>query len=164
MNNNIFDFCFTNDNKYIITASVDDNLKVINLKDFNIEYIFPSPIAHVASSYDNKYIAFFHGYLILLKANWNSTHVEESTTKQTFEISPNPAFDFIEISVRANGRSPLQCDVRIFDVLGEIQTTPSLRDTPPWKGGEIVKIDVSGLAPGMYFVRIGDKVKKFVKL
>lgn len=26
------------------------------------------------------------------------------------------------------------------------------------------RIDVSGLAPGKYFVRIGDKVSKFVKI
>jgi hypothetical protein len=29
---------------------------------------------------------------------------------------------------------------------------------------EPLRVDVSGLAPGMYFVRIGDRVGKFVKL
>ncbi len=95
----------------------------------------------------------------------NITNTDEViNSNDIFSISPNPTSDFIEISVGANGRSPLQSDVRIFDVLGEIQTTPSLRDTPPWKGGEKVRIDVSGLPPGMYFVRIGDRVGKFVKL
>jgi hypothetical protein len=54
--------------------------------------------------------------------------------------------------------------VRVYNLLGEIQTTPSLRDTPPWKGGEKVRFDVSGLATGIYFVRFGDRVGKFVKL
>jgi photosystem II stability/assembly factor-like uncharacterized protein len=89
---------------------------------------------------------------------------EMSSSNLDLSIFPNPASDFIEISVGANGRSPLQSDVKIYNVLGEIQTTPSLRDTPPWKGGEKVRIDVSGLAPGMYFVRVGDIVGKLIKL
>jgi hypothetical protein len=55
-------------------------------------------------------------------------------------------------------------DIKIMNVFGQILTTPSLRDTPPWKGGEKVRIDVSGLAPGMYFVRIGERVGKLIKL
>jgi hypothetical protein len=43
-------------------------------------------------------------------------------------------------------------------------TTPSLRDTPPYQGGESVRIDVSGLSPGVYFVKIGEQVSKFVKM
>jgi hypothetical protein len=30
--------------------------------------------------------------------------------------------------------------------------------------GEGVRIDVSGLALGMYFVRVGDRVGKFIKM
>ena len=79
-------------------------------------------------------------------------------------ISPNPASDYIEISVRENGHLPLQSEIRIYDVFGQIQTTPSVRDTPPYQGGEKVRIDVSHLASGMYFVKIGDKVSKFIKI
>jgi WD40 repeat protein len=84
-----------------------------------------------------------------------------------FSISPNPATDFIEIDLTR--WAPLakwspSVEIRIFNVIGEIQTTPSLCDTPPWKGGEKVKIDVSGLVSGLYFVRIGDTVGKFVKM
>ncbi len=77
-----------------------------------------------------------------------------------FFIQPNPASDFIEISVGANGRSPLQNDVRIYNVFGQNVSSA-------WAGLEpapTIRIDVSGLAPGMYFVRIGDRVQKFVKL
>jgi hypothetical protein len=102
-------------------------------------------------------------YVAKLEDNKTDIKNEKLLTNASF-VSPNPATDFIEISVGANGRSPLQSDVKIYNVLGEIQTTPSLRDTPPWKGGEKVSIDVSSLAPGMYFIRIGDKFSKFVKL
>jgi hypothetical protein len=83
--------------------------------------------------------------------------------KEDFEVSPNPTTDFIEISVGANGRSPLQSDVSIYNVLGEIQATPNPTPTLP-ASREGVRIDISSLPPGMYFVRIGDKVGKFIKL
>jgi hypothetical protein len=79
-----------------------------------------------------------------------------------YTISPNPASDFIEINVGVNSRSSLQSDVRIYDVFGQILSTPVCSADTPASGG--YRIDVSGLSPGMYFVRIGDKVQKFVKL
>jgi hypothetical protein len=53
--------------------------------------------------------------------------------------------------------------VLIFDLLGMEFTTPNL--TPTLSEGEgVVRIDVSGLAPGVYFVRVGNVVRKFVKI
>jgi hypothetical protein len=89
----------------------------------------------------------------------NFSDVEETYGKIVY-ISPNPATDFIEINCRGEVTSPLQSDVRIYDVYGQrVNLTPTLSIL-----GEGVRIDVSGLSPGMYFVRIGDKVGKFVKL
>jgi hypothetical protein len=39
-----------------------------------------------------------------------------------------------------------------------------MRDTLSYQGGEIVRVDISHLLPGVYFVRIGDVVRKFVKM
>ena len=90
----------------------------------------------------------------------DTTDIQEGINNEYFSISPNPASDFIEISVGANGRSPLQKGIRLYDIFGQnCDLTPTLSTS-----GEGVKIDVSGLAPGMYFVRIGDKVGKFVKI
>ncbi len=94
--------------------------------------------------------------------------VQEIEVKKNFSlISPNPATDFIEMSFPSLEGG---VTIKIYNVLGEIQTTPQWaspllrnRDTPPYQGGEKVRIDVSSLAPGMYLVRIGDKVGKFVK-
>ncbi len=90
------------------------------------------------------------------------TNINENA-EEIFSISPNPATDFIEISVGANGRSPLEDEIRIFNLLGEIQTTPPLLDIP-YQAGRKFQIDVSGLAPGMYFMMIRDRVQKFVKI
>jgi hypothetical protein len=89
--------------------------------------------------------------------------VADNSPENGFNISPNPVIDFLEISVGANGCSPLQSDVRIYDVFGQIVSTVNPTPTLP-ASREGVRIDVSGLAPGMYFVRIGDRVGKFVKI
>jgi formylglycine-generating enzyme required for sulfatase activity len=78
-------------------------------------------------------------------------------------IYPNPASDYIEITtgnvILSEAKNP-----RIFDLLGMEITTPALRATPPYQGGEKVRIDVSYLSPGVYFVRVGDVVSKFIKI
>ena len=84
--------------------------------------------------------------------------VSDFDRQTSFSITPNPATDFIEIQNPENGA------IEILNVFGQIQTTTSLRDTPPYQEGENVKLDVSGLAPGVYFVRINNKVTKFVKI
>ena len=90
--------------------------------------------------------------------------VDDLTSSKTFIINPNPASDFIEISIPPSESGLGSAALVVYDVFGQIQTTPSLRDTPPYQGGEKVRINVSGLAPGMYFVRIGDRIVKFMKL
>jgi len=58
-------------------------------------------------------------------------------------------------------------DIAIYNVFGEkVLTTPypeNLTPSPsPKERG--VRIDVSGLSPGMYFIRVWEKVGKFVKM
>ncbi len=77
-------------------------------------------------------------------------------------ISPNPATDYITISLSpaggGRGWTP-----EIFNIFGEKESTPSsLRDATPQEGN--LRIDVSNLAPGVYFIRIGDKFEKFIKI
>ncbi len=85
---------------------------------------------------------------------------EFASNFDSVSISPNPTSDFIEISVGAIGRSPLQSAIKIYNIFGQnCDPTPAL---PASREG--ARIDVSGLVPGMYFVRIGDRVGKFVKI
>jgi hypothetical protein len=51
--------------------------------------------------------------------------------------------------------------VKVYDVLGVCVGTHPLA---PSQEGESVRIDVSGLAAGVYFVRVGGKMYKFVKI
>jgi hypothetical protein len=53
--------------------------------------------------------------------------------------------------------------VRIFDVYGQT-VSPAGGGVSSADGGGCIRIDVSGLPQGMYFVRVGDRVEKFVKI
>ena len=74
-------------------------------------------------------------------------------------ISPNPAEDYIDIAI-ADDRTPKNA-VKVYDILGNVVLT--LTPTLSLKG-EGVKVDVSGLPAGVYFVRVGGKMYKFVKI
>ncbi len=74
-------------------------------------------------------------------------------------ISPNPAEDYIEIKVGARHALP-NPDIRILNVFGEIVKNP----TQTLPEGEGLRIDVSGLPSGVYFVKIGKNVQKFIKI
>ena len=96
----------------------------------------------------------------------------------SLSIFPNPAEDYIEIIVPrwrgqgVDGFSPSKKSelgsvlIRIFDLLGMEITTPSdLTPGPSPRGeGSSLRVDVSHLSPGVYFVRVGDVVRKFVKI
>jgi hypothetical protein len=78
-------------------------------------------------------------------------------------ISPNPVADYIEIVLDNHTLKDVVSDVRIFDILGIEQSTPNLTPTLS-KGEGVLRLDVSSLSPGVYFVRIGNEVRKFVKI
>jgi photosystem II stability/assembly factor-like uncharacterized protein len=107
-----------------------------------------------------QYSSYYGGDPVFYKFNSPNGIEDEYPKNSENLISPNPASDFIEISVGANGRSPLQSEVRIYNVFGQnvSSTRAGLEPAPT------IRIDVSGLPPGMYFVMIGDKVGKFVKI
>jgi hypothetical protein len=97
--------------------------------------------------------------------NCNYTGVEDNLIRnKSVSVYPNPAQDYIELSYPPLERGSVGvAQFRIYNILGIEFTTPSLRDTPPCQGGEIIRLDISQLAPGVYFVRVGDKVQKFIK-
>ncbi len=90
---------------------------------------------------------------------------EREDISDEFSIMPNPAEDFIEITKPSEGFEPSEGysnAIRIFNVFGEIVSTSVCSADTSAGGGQ--KIDVSGLPSGVYFVRVGDKVGKFVKI
>jgi PKD repeat protein len=78
----------------------------------------------------------------------SQTGIAEYISPVDFEIIPNPVTDFLQIQTTNETDK-----IEIFSALGwKVLETK-------WKE----KIDISGLLPGVYFVRVGDRVLKFVK-
>ena len=111
------------------------------------------------------------------KSNWtysifsivSNTGVENIQLPEENQfIFPNPSSDFIEITKPSEGWEPSEGSansVRIFNVFGEeilkISDPNNSQFSIP---NSQLRIDVSGLPSGVYFVRIGDKVSKFIKI
>jgi hypothetical protein len=83
--------------------------------------------------------------------------VEEN--KNQISISPNPAKDYIEITYPlSSGGHALE--LWIFDIFGtKVQNNCQLSIL-----NSQLKISVSHLAPGIYFIKIGDYIQRFVKI
>jgi hypothetical protein len=138
---------------------IDKNTKLVNQK-FNLI------TAGLTTSQNNL---IFTGDRLLRPKTVGVTENEQNRLL----ISPNPASDYIEINVGAGSKPALENPgIEIFNIFGEKNPTLSL---PIGEGtgkvlptgedlGGVFKIDVSNLAPGVYFIKIGDKFEKFVKM
>ena len=85
----------------------------------------------------------------------NDTQIPNSE----FIIYPNPVTDFINIKFTSSDNFPNSDRVQIFNTLGVEVASKSLTEQQ-----EYLKIDISHLPTGVYFIRIGNKVEKFVKM
>jgi M6 family metalloprotease-like protein len=79
-------------------------------------------------------------------------------------LHPNPASDYIEIQVKpSEGLEPSEgYNVQIFNTLG-IEVSSAGGGRREVDGGGC-RIDISNLPTGIYFIKIGDRVEKFVKM
>ena len=87
------------------------------------------------------------------KINTGINSVQPNDLTDPIVVYPNPAADQINIS---NFEFGIGQNIEIYNALGEkvISRIPN---------GIEQNVDVSALPRGLYFVRIGDKVQKFVK-
>ena len=181
---NVNGFKISSDENYLVTCDTpyppidSSNIRIWNINNLQMIYQYPvmnyfvdtNVAKHTSidlSPDDTKiFTASYSAYSlnkggnIMLRARWTLSGIIKPEDELPTFISPNPTSDFIEIAVGANGRSPLQSEVRIYNVFGQDVSST-------WAGLEpapTIRIDVSGLAPGMYFVRIGDRVSKFIKI
>ena len=158
----------TQNNKKVVAG---DNYPGLSIYDFNtgnklwskrFEEIKYLRFNSITVSDDNQYMAYClnDGSLGLYKIDDN-TDVKDNSNNSAKSISPNPARDYIEISsinsMLKNGVDE-GSDIQIFNTLGEIifsveQTSQSVQ-----------KINISNLTSGMYFIKIGNNVEKFVKM
>jgi hypothetical protein len=162
-------FDFTSDNKNILFTYNNFNnedyntffVDIISLKLKDNKKIFSYPL----NTSSNNLI--FTGKALLKPKTVGVAENEQNR----FSISPNPAGDFIEIpldspSIKrglgdALSLSKWGVSLEIYNIFGEPQETPPL---PSASSGTGINIDVSNLVPGVYFIKIGNKFEKFVKM
>ena len=145
----------TNDSEITFYATNNPNLICIQVDDSawssNNPYWYKDSTAHYSTDC---------GY----------TGVDElKIGNNSVSVSPNPAMDYIEISFPpSKKRGSGGVSMVIYDMLGkEVLKGMDSRfrgNDSHFPEGISVHIDVSHLAPGIYFVRIGDVVRKFVKI
>ena len=87
-----------------------------------------------------------------------STSVDE-TVKISMLLHPNPATDYIEIQPSEDFEPSEGCRVKIFDMFGIEVMSESI---PPLTSNH--RMNIEKLPAGVYFIKIGDKVEKFVKM
>jgi PKD repeat protein len=173
---------FVRIDNYLFIPHYDDKifsgLYILNhiLGLFNDNIFFLSRFAEL---YDIKYEdgnLFFFGkiqnaqgeQLYILKSALDNfitdTNVENPETEGFIQIYPNPAEDYIEITiVSQNVNKVLQPLVQdgefeIYDVLGERVMSESIH---PMTRSH--RMNVGNLPKGVYFIRIGNKIEKFIK-
>jgi hypothetical protein len=81
--------------------------------------------------------------------------------KNSITISPNPAEEYIEISGLNKGLQPLvpEQEIKIYNLLGECMINESIH---PMTSSH--RMNIERLPAGLYFVRVGDWVGRFVKI
>lgn len=119
----------------------------------------------IFNSSENKYILIGPNRITLISLKNINDWVENFTKKEKlFFIFPNPVTEFINISIINGKENPSVDNVEIYNIMGEkILTTPSYTIPPLQTDGEL-KIDISDFKPGVYFVKAGNIIQKFIKL
>lgn len=158
----------SSDGKTLISCGSDSKIKFWDINSGDLKYTTTKKqtglyFSGFSISNDEKFLVMGDlrddGILMFsLDMSTGGIHDINYKLKRMF-ISPNPAFDFIEIN-QTNGASPVASEkVQIFDVLGvEVMSVGIGLDL------STQRINISHLPTGVYFIRIGGRVEKFVKI
>lgn len=96
------------------------------------------------------------GVTVLYLKSRTQLAIEESNTRTDFSIYPNPAKGFIEITLDKELQSVVK-NVAIYNYLGERIINVEVQNIEP------IRIDISHLPSGLYFLRAMNKVAMFLK-
>ena len=146
--------------KPVLTIDSIDLSKLIDLQD-GLK-AFAGITSATGTSYENQDIL---EWSVCSSAINTITDVKENNViseNGDIFISPNPSseFIFLEINPRVNPGVDYS-QIKLYSIEGiEVYNEPS----EGFKPAEGYKIDVSSFAPGVYYVKIGDMVCRFIKM
>ena len=105
-----------------------------------------------------------HGDSLTFHIHFFDAGIEDNQLAESVSVYPNPATEVVNVECRMQNEEWAVTNMEVHDVYGKvIRTAETLRATSP----QTAQINVSGLAAGMYFVRVttdkGVLTKRFVK-
>ena len=105
-----------------------------------------------------------HGDSLTFHVHFFDAGIEDNQLAESIIVYPNPATEVVNVECRMQNEEWAVTNMEVYDVYGKvIRTAETLRATSP----QTAQINVSGLAAGMYFVRVttdkGVLTKRFVK-
>jgi hypothetical protein len=157
---------FTVDSNGIRYPFIINDEQVI-LPSNTVNYELPAPHEHpyyqcaVAGVTDNG------DYKILSYSNkvanpWNSTVKVGEYEVFSFQVYPNPTKGMITVEACHGASLQGEMEYRITNVMGQTLMTGQITCRDAARHVSTTTIDVSGLPQGMYFISIGDTVRKIV--
>jgi WD40 repeat protein len=165
----IVSFTFTIDSKRLYLGGANRKIELYDILNASlIKQFSPNvyPIDIIISTKGGYFVSFSNNYLRLFE---NYPTWIDNKIYQDILFYPNPASDYIEISIPDITNHTLkgvvetgQEKIQIFNTLG-IEVSSAGEGVNEVDGGGY-RIDISNLPVGVYFIKIGDRVEKFVKM
>jgi len=105
-----------------------------------------------------------HDYRSIYKYTRDLSHVSvrPDISKEGISISPNPAGEYIDIAFSSPRLKPWVAsvdEIKIYNLLGECVINESIHPMTPSH-----RMNIENLPAGLYFVRVGDWVGRFLKI
>jgi len=175
----MYDINFAHGSNYLICSGgnrtvLESHIIIYDLNNEYIAYVYPDIYYHWLGEYGSSFLRVSNNSNLIfdggkrenymLNAKYTTTSAEEPSDEPIPTVFPNPANDYIEINyvILSETKDPV---IKVYDVLGGKLMDSRLRGNDIFVfNWDKVRIDISSLSPGVYFVRIIDKVFKFVKI
>lgn len=169
--NGMWRYCYssifgTKDSTIIICGSGSGqnenyNLFIIRISDYSTVRNYRIKGKNLSISKDNRFLYFNNFDNSLIKISLDEAQSISKLNEAEYKISvkPDPAQDYIEIDMRVHGCSPNQeNEIRIYDSIGDCVMVAMVQNH------EFLRLDISDLSQGIYFVQCGKQRSKFIKI
>ncbi|MBK9048953.1 MAG: T9SS type A sorting domain-containing protein [Bacteroidetes bacterium] len=154
--NNVYVTGFSFDGKkYIFTIKYDTNGDTLWVASYRYNSMSSSEAYNCScDSYNNVYLSGVHndynGSVSLITLKYGSTvNVEEIISSNDYVLYPNPTSSILNLFLKN------EVNIIVTNMLGEIVLQKNAEGK--------VELDVTSLSAGIYFIKAGNEVRKFVK-
>lgn len=157
------DIAFSSIDKYLVTITPDYSIEIWDAtnKSKVKAYTAPDKYPIIDLKISDKYNGFFvrnNNTIRYYGLDFLSDYIEPINDQYQYSIVPNPVSDFLTIIFPNSIIFALPTKLEIFSVLGTRILSLDL------DSNEKLNLKVSNFESGLYFLKIGNKVSKFVKI